>query len=938
MLFKTRAAYGGLPRAGWQRVLRAAAVGTAVLGGVAWGQDVIGPAVSAPRAVADAAAPEKMPELSDARTLFSKGEYARCIEVCQKATKTDDLGSDGAGWWTLLVQAELATGKYEAALASYKAGAQLHGSNLALKLAGYEALRANDQPNDAAALLKDLRDAASDSPWRYDAPEDLVTIGRAQLKSGLDARKVLEDYFDKAKKADPELVEAYLATGELALSKDDVDMALEAFQAAAQRAPDNPEAFFGLAQSSDEDPDAYAAAMSKTISLNPHYLPALLLGADRLMSREKYADAAAVLDEALKVNPSDPQAWAYRAALANLTHDHQKEAEDRAQALSSWKTNPEVDYRIGLLLSRSYRFAEGVAYQRRALAFDPTYQPARAQLCTDLLHVGKEEEGWTLADSVFKDDPYNVMAFNLVTLHDIIKKFSTQEDDHFILRMEPKETQIYGPRVLALLEEARAKLTAKYQVELPEKTTVEMFSAQKDFAIRTFGLPGGADYLGVCFGPVVTMNSPATRMQHPENWEAIAWHEFCHTVTLTKTHNKMPRWLSEGISVYEESQANPAWGQHMTPEFREIILKNEVAEMGGATKPADEKKQGGVVAVSQLSSAFMDPPSSEALLFAYFESSMVVQYIVDKWGIEALRQVLSDIGNDAGVYEAIAKHTEPIEKLDKDFAAWFKGQAENLAPKADLEKPKLPEDADDAAVAKWVTEHPTSFSGLMAEGQNLIEAKKYAEAKVPLEKAVDIFPNYVEPDSPYLMLAVVYHHLDQADKEREMLARYTAKNADDGDARIRLMEIDAAKADWKDVRQEALDTVAINPLVAAPFQFLAHSTEALDARAEAISAYRTLLILDPTDKAEEHFHLGKLIAAEGHDLATARREVDMALEDAPRYRDAAKLLLEIAAKMDAQEPVAPETQPAAALPAQAPPTVIISPAPDTVPPLPGMSH
>ena len=38
------------------------------------------------------------------------------------------------------------------------------------------------------------------------------------------------------------------------------------------------------------------------------------------------------------------------------------------------------------------------------------------------------------------------------------------------------------------------------------------------------------------------------------------------SVTLSKTHNKMPRWLSEGISVYEEGIARPAWAKrHSAP-------------------------------------------------------------------------------------------------------------------------------------------------------------------------------------------------------------------------------------------------------------------------------------------------------------------------------------------------------------------------------------
>ena len=85
--------------------------------------------------------------------------------------------------------------------------------------------------------------------------------------------------------------------------------------------------------------------------------------------------------------------------------------------------------------------------------------------------------------------------------------------------------------------------------------------------MRTFGLPGADGLLGVCFGSVITANSPASQGEDPSNWEAVLWHEFCHVVTLSKTHNKMPRWLSEGISVYEEEQENPTWGDALNPRY-----------------------------------------------------------------------------------------------------------------------------------------------------------------------------------------------------------------------------------------------------------------------------------------------------------------------------------------------------------------------------------
>ena len=44
---------------------------------------------------------------------------------------------------------------------------------------------------------------------------------------------------------------------------------------------------------------------------------------------------------------------------------------------------------------------------------------------------------------------------------------------------------------------------------------VEIFPQQKEFAVRTFGLPGADGLLGVCFGRVITANSPASQGEQP---------------------------------------------------------------------------------------------------------------------------------------------------------------------------------------------------------------------------------------------------------------------------------------------------------------------------------------------------------------------------------------------------------------------------------------
>src|SRR5208282_6357262 len=166
-----------------------------------------------------------------------------------------------------------------------------------------------------------------------------------------------------------------------------------------------------------------------------------------------------------------------------------------------------------------------------------------------------------------------------------------------------------------------------------------------------------------------TANSPASQLPNPANWEDVLWHEFCHVVTLNDTRNRMPRWLSEGISVYEERQADPAWGQSMNLAYRDLILGGKLTPLG------------------EISGAFMEPKNGEALQFAYYESSLTVEFIVQKFGLETLKQILVDLRDGQETYHAIAARTVPLKELEKQFAAFVHGQAENLAPGVDLEKP-----------------------------------------------------------------------------------------------------------------------------------------------------------------------------------------------------------------------------------------------------------
>jgi tetratricopeptide (TPR) repeat protein len=809
--------------------------------------------------------------LEETQQQFLRGHYAEVIATAQKKVDDGDYQGD---WRMLLVKSLLTVGRYREAYTNASDGLNYVPGSIAMRLLARETALYQNNPAVANRRLAEIQILLERRPPSYQDGTDLVALGQALLLLGVEPRLVLENCFQRAEKMTPPPREAFLATGQLALDKHDFKLAADAFRAGLEKFPDDPDLLGGLAQAfEDSNREEMGKSIEAALKINPQHIPSLLLLTDHLIDAEQYDEAEKQLAIVLKVNPHQPEALAYRAVLADLRNDHVQEKQFRDDALKFWRTNPQVDFLIGLKLAQKYHFAEGAAAQRRALSFDPDYLPARRQLAEDLLRLGQADEGWALAESVHKQDAYDVAAYNLVTLQDQMVKFQTLSNADFIVHMSTLEARLYGDRVMDLLTRARETLCPKYGVQLTQPTTVEIFPEQKDFAVRTFGMPGNPGYLGVCFGSVITANSPASQAPNPANWEDVLWHEFCHVVTLTATKNRMPRWLSEGISVYEERQANPAWGEKMNLAYREMILNGELTPLG------------------KLSSAFLAPSNSVHLQFAYYESSLVVEFIVQKFGFDALQKILSDLRDGLEINQAIAARTASLPEVEKQFDAFARDLAKNLAPGTDLERPPDRQSETDALV--WKTAHPNNYYLRLRKAQELMEAKRWAEAKPVLESLVESYHGESRAENPYWLLAVTQRNLRETNAELATLQKFAAQESDFVDLFARLIELSEAQTNWPDVTKYGGRFLAINPLVTLPHRALAEAAVATGNDAQAITVYRKWLWLDPPDPAAVHFQLARLLHKRGDAEAEAKRQVLEALEEAPRFRDAQRLLLEI---------------------------------------------
>src|SRR5690606_13719882 len=140
----------------------------------------------------------------------------------------------------------------------------------------------------------------------------------------------------------------------------------------------------------------------------------------------------------------------------------------------------------------------------------------------------------------------------------------------------PEESAALLAAVLGpLLEEAYDSLATRYQYRPPTPIRFELYDRHADFSVRTVGLVGlGA--LGVSFGNVLVMDAPQARGPAEFNLGSTAWHELAHTFTLGVSDNRVPRWVSEGLSVLEERRARAGWGARANVPFVQALSLDQL--------------------------------------------------------------------------------------------------------------------------------------------------------------------------------------------------------------------------------------------------------------------------------------------------------------------------------------------------------------------------
>ena len=667
-----------------------------------------------------------------------------------------------------------------------------------------------------------------------------------------------------------------VAWGDLFLEKYNYPDAVQSFSEAVEIDDQWAPAHLGLARAlAGENPPGARAAAERALSIDPSYVAAHLLVAELALDEGNRDEGHAAIERALGVNPSSLEA---RALLAATAYVDDRPSDFEAEVSRALALNPVYGdvYRIaGSLTARNYRFEEAVALVRKAIELEPDNTRAYAELGMHLLRTGDEPAAREALERSFAADPFDVVTFNLLTMLDTLEGFETIRTEEIWVRLDRDEAPMLKEYVVLLAEEALSTLSARYNFSPQGPILIEIFPKHDDFAVRNLGLPGMIGALGACFGRVVTMDSPRARPPGTFNWQATLWHELAHVITLQMSNQRVPRWLTEGISVYEEGLARPEWGRDQEIAFANALNEDRVLKL------------------RDLNAGFTRP---DTISLAYYEASVLVEHLVTTHGEQALRALLRAYGEGLDTEDALKQAIgRDLDNLQASFDVALEERFGALRRALQSPEDLVPGPAAGERVAtlrKLAAENPGSYGVQLALGLALHAAGELDEAVEVLERAAELVPMATGAESPHVLLADIA--VRQGDRERAMreLEALLGYDHQDIESARRLAALAEEAGDQARMQVAYERIVGIDPFEANPHGALGRLALERGDYDLATREFRIALAIGPVDPVAAHCDLAEsyLLAGQPEE---AKREALAALEIAPTYERAQEVLLKV---------------------------------------------
>src|SRR4029079_15107525 len=128
------------------------------------------------------------------------------------------------------------------------------------------------------------------------------------------------------------------------------------------------------------------------------------------------------------------------------------------------------------------------------------------------------------------------------------------------------------------------------------------------------------------------------------------WHELAHVITIGMSNQRIPRWLTEGISAFEEKRGRPEWARGQDVEFATLLNRGETIKL------------------RELNAAFTNP---RTISLAYFEAALLVEHLVEQYGdngvSKLVRAYAEGIDTDAALKSALGTDFDKLQASFNQF-------------------------------------------------------------------------------------------------------------------------------------------------------------------------------------------------------------------------------------------------------------------------------
>ncbi|WP_435010843.1 tetratricopeptide repeat protein [Tundrisphaera lichenicola] len=579
-----------------------------------------------PPAIRDAIA------LGRAESLESTGEPDRAIAALREVAEGPDLKEDNPDLWARIAEIQLDRGDWESAATSAQRALKANGDHLLGRWVEARLLEARGDREKAIEACKWFVDyqAANNERVSQDAPA-LLIIGQAAEKYirarfreeelSEELNKVINNVYEVALKADPNCWRAHWLEGRLFLSgyqegdaRRDLTKALKINPAAAEVI-----VTLGVADLQGYKLAAGRKKAERALEINPRLVSAHVLLADLNISDERFDDALGNAKKAVAENPRDEDALARLAAAARLLVDPLGAQAVESVALS-YNPRPATFY-----AALAERLADRRKYHSAERAFlasivaDPDRADTRIGLGMLYMQIGREAEARDLFEAAFASDPFNVRANNMRLILKHMATYKPIDSEHYTVLVDPTQDKLLGKYISRYLESIHGELVKSFGYEPPGLTQIEIMKDHSKFSGRTVALPF-IPTVGACTGKVVALASTRTS-QKPFNWARVMKHELVHVITLQQTEFNIPHWYTEALAVESEGFPRPQpWNKMLVERVpsRRKLLNLDTINLG-----------------------FIRPDEPEDRQLAYCQAQLYAQYMLERFGPDALIKMLA---------------------------------------------------------------------------------------------------------------------------------------------------------------------------------------------------------------------------------------------------------------------------------------------------------